>query len=1189
MLRRAAASLVGLVAILLIVAGVPTGLWAAYGNPLPHEVSWAALQQLVATPAVDDSLFIHVVALIGWAAWLVFTLSVLVELVGQLSGRHISVPGLGRPQRLAARLVTLLLAVFVAAPLLAGSGTAIPQTTSPAPVAALASTTSTSAATSVAPLAPGDGAEASAVTARTAGNALNGRVTSPAPGRANDDAAAPVAAGPSGHVRATHDVVYTVRPGDALMTIAEDHYGDQGKWRKIAEANEHLVGRHGVNFLEVGWKLKLPDVPRPHADSSDEGSARSGGDYTVRPGDTLSEIADDAYGNEHAWPKIYRANPQIDDPDVIHVGERLDIPGSPRATAATKRDTTKSDTASKNDGSANDTGKNGHAPGPQVGDTAGAPANGGARPGQVNQAPGASSAPTAAVPPAAPTAPATVPTAAAPTPTTAPATAPTQAAGDQAAPANASDTSPLVWAGAAASALLAVGVLGVISTRRRRSTISRRPGRRLPGYTPQAEQAVTALQNVSAPLTVAHLDLALRTLSAGLRAAGQPLPRILAVRLEDDRLDARLAEPADTAPPRPFEASEDGLVWTLPADRAELLLDAAEANQVAAPYPSLVTLGTDEDGAHVLVDLETVAALSVNTDGDEDDAHAILAALAFELATASWADDLQLTIAGACADLPNALGVDRGRYVGHIGELLDDLEREAAETRDQLDEEHLADARQGRLGDGTDAWTPHILLIGHALTDDETQRLAEILTALPRIAVAAVTTDPAQVTEWSLVATDPAELATLEPLGLSITPQRLSGDAYAAVCSALLESQSAATEPAPWWDHNAEDEADLDDDPETPRATTTIALLHPTPGTDLEDDLEPTVNTSAAPPVTLQAAQPEHDLVDASNNTPVTNDDVEAEDDLAAAGAHTDGAVAAADVAAVDLAPVAASTDSGLALDVDDDTAPELLGVGTREVDIAAPASLPRRPTLQLLGEVTVENITGTLASGRTASELLGVVVFLYLNPGCSTTAFKDAFAKRTYNTDELVSRTRRWLGNAEDGTPLLPKAFRRDGGRFYKLNDELRSDWALFHELTVGGVNTAPTTQLVDALRLVRGRPLASIPPDLLSSVEPWREEAASTIVDAALVLGGRAIARGDLDLARWAVRQGHKAGALNEGLARLQIRVERLAGRPDRVQDLVEQLVKTAREDAVPLDPETIELLHEIRDGQRRRQAAQ
>ncbi len=52
-------------------------------------------------------------------------------------------------------------------------------------------------------------------------------------------------------------------------------------------------------------------------------------------------------------------------------------------------------------------------------------------------------------------------------------------------------------------------------------------------------------------------------------------------------------------------------------------------------------------------------------------------------------------------------------------------------------------------------------------------------------------------------------------------------------------------------------------------------------------------------------------------------------------------------------------------------------------------------------------------------------------------------------------------------------------------------------------------------------------------------------------------------------------------------EIRLERMAGNHSRVQRLAEQIVQVARENRVDPDPETIELLHEIRDGRRRRAA--
>lgn len=47
---------------------------------------------------------------------------------------------------------------------------------------------------------------------------------------------------------------YTVKKGDTLQSIARDLYGDQSKWKKIAEANNLRNGRN----LTPGDKLKIP-------------------------------------------------------------------------------------------------------------------------------------------------------------------------------------------------------------------------------------------------------------------------------------------------------------------------------------------------------------------------------------------------------------------------------------------------------------------------------------------------------------------------------------------------------------------------------------------------------------------------------------------------------------------------------------------------------------------------------------------------------------------------------------------------------------------------------------------------------------------------------------------------------------------------------------------------------------------
>ena len=51
--------------------------------------------------------------------------------------------------------------------------------------------------------------------------------------------------------------------------------------------------------------------------------------YTIRPGDTLSQLAARAYGSGADWPAIWWANRrQVPDPDLITTGQRLALPSS---------------------------------------------------------------------------------------------------------------------------------------------------------------------------------------------------------------------------------------------------------------------------------------------------------------------------------------------------------------------------------------------------------------------------------------------------------------------------------------------------------------------------------------------------------------------------------------------------------------------------------------------------------------------------------------------------------------------------------------------------------------------------------------------------------------------------------------------------------------------------------------------
>ena len=55
----------------------------------------------------------------------------------------------------------------------------------------------------------------------------------------------------------------------------------------------------------------------------------AGQTYTVQSGDSLSKIAKQFYGNANAYMRIFEANrDQLDDPNMIKVGQELNIPSA---------------------------------------------------------------------------------------------------------------------------------------------------------------------------------------------------------------------------------------------------------------------------------------------------------------------------------------------------------------------------------------------------------------------------------------------------------------------------------------------------------------------------------------------------------------------------------------------------------------------------------------------------------------------------------------------------------------------------------------------------------------------------------------------------------------------------------------------------------------------------------------------
>ncbi len=349
------------------------------------------------------------------------------------------------------------------------------------------------------------------------------------------------------------------------------------------------------------------------------------------------------------------------------------------------------------------------------------------------------------------------------------------------------DESPLVSVLAVAEAgLLAAGVLGGLGRLRRVQQRRRAEGERLPVPPAELLRAEVAMRLGEDPETSAVLDDGLRLLSQRQAETGTGLPDVVAAVVDAEVLRLVLATPARPVP-APFTAGDPaGGSWQAPREALR-----GERPAVLSPYPALVSVGRDDQGA-LLVDLERIGVLALS--GPRRRTTAVLRALALELATSGWADHLRLTLVGFGQELTR-LRPDRVRHVRTLGEALPGLEARAAALASRQDgpEQVLA----SRVG-SADPVLPEIVLLAEqdAPDQEELARLRAFADGLgSRRGLALVTAEDVLRARWSL-RTDADGSAVVQPLGAGLTARGVDDEAWHAVVR-LVDLACAPSVPAP--------------------------------------------------------------------------------------------------------------------------------------------------------------------------------------------------------------------------------------------------------------------------------------------------------------------------------------------------------------------------------------------------------
>ncbi|MQY07323.1 BTAD domain-containing putative transcriptional regulator [Actinomadura macrotermitis] len=374
--------------------------------------------------------------------------------------------------------------------------------------------------------------------------------------------------------------------------------------------------------------------------------------------------------------------------------------------------------------------------------------------------------------------------------------------------------------GLAAASLLAAGLLSALGRRRRTQMWERAFGHMIRRPAGQAAATEHALRAGADPDAARLLDLGLRQLSKQMAAGGRALPTVYGVHLGPGSLDLWIA-PADRNPPTPWQAHDEGQVWRLDAS-ALPALDAADLSDVLAPYPGLVSIGTNDNG-RILVDLEAAHGL-IAVNGPGGTRRAVLAALALELATNRWSDHMRITLVGFGAELGEGLASvapDRIRAVATLEEALPELEGRSEEVRQALAASGVDSVLTGRCrGVFGEAWMPHYLI----MADEPGERAADRLVALARtgtrMAAGYLVPGPVQGATWTWEVDDEGRLQA-GVLGFEVDAQLVPEDHYRGVFELFRTAGELESVPLP---------ARRDDEAEPPSAqqsSADIRLLGP--------------------------------------------------------------------------------------------------------------------------------------------------------------------------------------------------------------------------------------------------------------------------------------------------------------------------------------------------------------------------
>jgi DNA-binding SARP family transcriptional activator len=315
--------------------------------------------------------------------------------------------------------------------------------------------------------------------------------------------------------------------------------------------------------------------------------------------------------------------------------------------------------------------------------------------------------------------------------------------------------------------LLGAGVIALLERMRRAQQRKRPTGLRIVLPDGDLAELERGLRVAADQGSVEWIDLGLRLLAAIVRREGLTPPSISAVRLTDDAVEL-LIEPGDQTPfpPEPFSPGGRGDRWVLrrSGELLEALRGDAGVSGQDAPLPSLVTLGRDQSGLF-MINIERAGSVAVSG----DDADRLIQGIVVELATAPWADQIDLILVG----FPGSQqGLERVTHAGSLQTVHRMLERRTRERTKLLALAPYSTNAETRWRDGGDVSDLCVVVCGPEAARREVATIEAItdLVGDGSLGVVVVSGIDIERARWRVR----AETGRISVVGLGMVPSSLS-------------------------------------------------------------------------------------------------------------------------------------------------------------------------------------------------------------------------------------------------------------------------------------------------------------------------------------------------------------------------------------------------------------------------------